>query len=67
VRTLNKKIWPVCVRVTLNPKIHQDISDWLEQTIGDLDNVYLVWRGDGVWDYYFRSEELATLFSLRWS
>ena len=67
MRELNKKYWPGRARVTVDQKDQDAVVKWIGQNVSNWNHVYVVSRGKHIRDYYFQSEELATLFALRWS
>lgn len=61
MRILNKKYWPVAVRIDYNYHIEDDIYFWL------VANATAGFKIVGGSTYYFRDAAEATLFKLRWA
>ena len=69
MRELKKELWPY--RVTLNSELKHDIllpiELWLHEKLGTFRNQWnVVYKYNGC-DFYFKREEDAMLFALRWS
>ena len=68
MRTLKKELWPSKIKIDFdssNVKI-DDIEIWLGNTFGAFKTAWNAVYCRGYTDYYFRSEQDAVLFSLRW-
>ena len=68
MRTLKKELWPSKIKIDVdntNVKI-DEIEIWLGITLGAFKTAWNAVYCRGYTDYYFRSEQDAVLFSLRW-
>jgi hypothetical protein len=61
MRVLNKKYWPVSVKLDYDYKKEDDIYIWCNGTFAKDQ-----WRTLGGSTYYFRNPEDAMMFRLRW-
>jgi hypothetical protein len=69
MRILKKSLWPSKVTLSVDgsdPKI-DDIEIWLGENLGAFKSKWNVICGNRYTDFYFRSEQDALLFALRWS
>lgn len=69
MRILKKKLWPSKVTLSMDnsdPKI-DDIEIWLGENLGTFKSKWNAVYGNRCTDFYFRSEQDALLFTLRWS
>jgi len=70
MRILKKELWPHKIELDISDndsdKIY-DIEIWLGEQLGCFkDRWNAVYKHNGT-DYYFKDDEFATLFLLRWS
>ena len=69
MRILKKELWPYKLTLSIgtsNPKI-DDIEIWLGENLGAFRLKWNVVYYNRTTDFYFRSEQDAILFILRWS
>ena len=60
MRVLNKKYWPASVQIVYDWRREDEMLDWCRK---NLKGFVIV----GSKTYYFKDEQDATLFSLRWA
>ena len=66
MRVLKRSIWPY--QVTINPNSELSQEKWLTQHMGKIRGRWMVFGyGINKISYYFRNEEDAIQFALRWS
>lgn len=66
MRRLKKELWPVMITVD-RPEIIYDIEIWLGETLGAVTHRWNVVYKHNATDFYFKNQEDATMFALRWA
>lgn len=69
MRVLKKSLWPAKITLSVDdsdPKI-DDIEIWLGENLGAFKSKWNTVYSNRYTDFYFRSEQDAFLFALRWS
>lgn len=64
MRRLKKELWPICV--SYHEYSESEIENWLNANVGSWKDKWIAIYFSNSTDYYFRNEQDATLFSLRW-
>ena len=62
MRVLNKRYWPIAVRIDYDYRQENDVFTWCVENVGK-DKFRII----GSSTYYFQSEEDAVWFKLKWS
>lgn len=69
MRRLKRELWPV--KVTIQQPTEHSVTDmevWMGQRFGTFKGRWnFVWQYNNKLDVYFRNEQDATIFSLRWA
>jgi len=67
MRTLNKKYWPVVIRIEESDSgIISEVASWLETNFGSVSNNWNAVHRRAYTDFYFKSAKDASFFALRW-
>lgn len=66
MRRLKRDLWPCCVPVD-RPNEIDSIERWLADNLGMITQRWYCVHGIRHTDYYFRNDQDATMFALRWS
>lgn len=67
MRTLNKKYWPVFIRVEKSDSdVISEMASWLENNFGSFRNNWNAVSYRAYTDFYFKSAKDASFFALRW-
>lgn len=64
MRRLKKELWPIRIRIS---RYNDDIESWLESSLGLFRNQWNAVYYEEYTDYYFRSEQDALIFSLKYT
>ena len=69
MRILKKTLWPHCVKLNVeeNSDSMYDLEIWLGETLGQFKNRWNCVYHHTRTDFYFRDQEDAMMFTLRWS
>lgn len=62
MRILNKRYWPIAVRIDYDYKQENDVFTWCVEYVGK-DKFRII----GSSTYYFQNKEDAMMFKLKWS